>query len=154
MALQKGAKFVSNPLFIFHHCSSLEAVFDASSRPLEPAFYTGSPAYHNLIYKIYQQSKLLEEAWPDVGGDKKEDERAGEEEDVPEESSRDQSVPMYWMKKSTLADMLAEEISDKQVSSYTHLYSCCCHSPYAIDHTPIALQPEEKTNQRLHYSSD
>lgn len=40
-----------------------EAVFDVQSgRPLEPAFYTGFPAYHNLIYKIFQQSKILEEA--------------------------------------------------------------------------------------------
>ena len=61
-----------------------EAAFDLAGRPLEPAFYTGFPAYHNLIYvsffsiffyhyfsyhwillfsqEIYECSKILQES--------------------------------------------------------------------------------------------
>jgi len=41
---------------------SLASAFDSAGRPLEAAFYTGSPAYHNVIYEIYCQHSFLEVA--------------------------------------------------------------------------------------------
>ena len=37
-----------------------DLAFDKSGRPLEPAFYTGFPAYHNLVYQIFEMDKQLE----------------------------------------------------------------------------------------------
>lgn len=36
-----------------------EALFDKSGRPLDAGFYTGSPAYHSLVYQIFEQGGNL-----------------------------------------------------------------------------------------------
>ena len=74
-----------------------EAASDASGRPLEPGFYTGYPAYHNLIYEVYQKRQQLEG----------EGARGGEGEG--------EGAHKFWVKKKVMANILAEEISDKQV---------------------------------------
>lgn len=87
-----------------------ESAFDASGRPLEPAFYTGFPAYHNLIYKIFRMSQYLESQQPD-----KEEERRGKE-GRGEEGGRRSEVPKFWVKRKTLANIISEEVSEMQVS--------------------------------------
>ena len=77
-----------------------ESAFDASGRPLESAFYTGFPAYHNLIHEIYQQSQLL-----DSGS------RAGKE----GEEGVGSEPPKFWVKRKTMANIIQEEISEEQV---------------------------------------
>lgn len=84
-----------------------ESAFDASGRPLEPAFYTGFPAYHNLIYKIFQMSQYLESQQPD---------RESGEEGRGEEGVRRSEVPKFWVKRKTLANIISEEVSEVQVS--------------------------------------
>ena len=63
-------------------------------------------------------------AWQEVDGD---EEGLG---------SQDQSVPTYWVKKSTLADMLVGEISDKQVglNFYAlHFFKICLYLFSVVD---------------------
>lgn len=81
-----------------------EIAFDSRGCPLEPAFYTGSPGYHNLVYEIYQHSELLEEAEPvaEVGV-------------TQEPEGYGQPAAMYWVKKGTLSNIITEEVSDEQV---------------------------------------
>ncbi len=45
-------------VFILFHLSP-EALFDKSRRPLDAGFYTGSPAYHSLVYQIFEQGGKL-----------------------------------------------------------------------------------------------
>lgn len=96
---------------------TLESAFNAAGRPLEPAFYTGSPAYHNLVYEIFQKTRALEEegqTTPKVGVASN------------EENGSKESVHHYWVKKETLANMLAEELSDKQVHNSNLSTSLLC----------------------------
>lgn len=86
------------------HLFISESAFDASGRPLEPAFYTGFPAYHNLIYKIFQMSQYLEAQQLDRG-----------EKGRVEETERSH-VPKFWVKRKTLANIISEEVSEVQVS--------------------------------------
>ena len=76
-----------------------ELAFDGSGQPLEAAFYTGFPAYHNLIYQIYQMTQRLET---------QPSQQREEEEEV-------KGPPKFWVKRKTLANILAEEISEFQV---------------------------------------
>ena len=80
-----------------------ESAFDAHGRPLEPAFYSGFPAYHNLIYQIYQMGQQL-------------DSQPAAVEDRQEVGVASSAPPQVWVKRKTLANIIAEELSDKQVS--------------------------------------
>jgi small subunit ribosomal protein S9 len=74
-----------------------ESAFDASGRPLEAAFYTGFPAYHNLVYQVYQMTHHLNTLPPEQRED------------------REESGPTkFWVKRKVLANILAEEISEFQ----------------------------------------
>ena len=95
------------------------SAFDSAGRPLEAAFYTGSPAYHNLVYEILCQHNLLDAATErkeEERGEEREEEGSGEEREVEEREEERGEVPMQWVKKETLSNTIAEEISDKQVS--------------------------------------
>ena len=83
-----------------------ESAFDASGRPLEPAFYTGFPAYHNLIYEIYEQSQLQD------SGD------VEEAVDLPV-GARNREPPKFWVKRKVMSNIIAEEISEQQVRGST-----------------------------------
>ena len=91
----------------------LESQFDSSGRPLEPAFFTGSPAYHNLVYSIYQQQALLEEEEEEeeakVGGEKE-----GEDNSTAGKSTTAEA-PKIWIKKDAMSNVIAEELTDSQV---------------------------------------
>ena len=82
-----------------------ESAFDAHGRPLEPAFYSGFPAYHNLIYQIYQMGQRL-------------DSQPAAVEDRQEVGVATSAPPQVWVKRKTLANIIAEELSDKQVSQH------------------------------------
>ncbi len=116
-----------------------ESLFDATTgRPLESAFYTGFPAYHNLIYQIFQHNRLLEEAGlPGPSQSPGElSQESGRRAELPgpdqspgelsqESGKRDEeeggggggaaSVPKHWVKRDKLSNILAENISDQQV---------------------------------------
>jgi len=83
---------------------SLASAFDSSGRPLEAAFYTGSPAYHNVVYEIYCQHSFLEVAMEKEEGWLREEVKA---------------APTQWVKKASLSNIIAEELSDRQVSIKT-----------------------------------
>jgi len=83
---------------------SLASAFDSAGRPLEAAFYTGSPAYHNVVYEIYCQHSFLEVAMEKEEGWLREEVKA---------------VPTQWVKKASLSNIIAEELSDRQVSIKT-----------------------------------
>ena len=92
-----------------------ESAFDSSGRPLEPAFFTGFPAYHNLIHQIYEMREKLE-------GQEEPEERGGhgelgEKEDGGSEGGEfgSEAAPKFWVKKKSMANILAEEITDEQV---------------------------------------
>ena len=98
-----------------------ESEFDASGRPLEPAFYTGFPAYHNLIYQIYQMEQELDSQQPTAGGGQEgsgveEGSGGGEGSGVKEGSGVRSELHKFWVKRRTLANIIAEEISEQQVS--------------------------------------
>lgn len=79
----------------------LVSEFDANGRPLEPAFYTGCPAYHNLIYQIYEKREQLESQQTET--------------DVEVLEGDGSSSDKVWLKKESLANVIAEEISTEQV---------------------------------------
>jgi small subunit ribosomal protein S9 len=94
-----------------------ESAFDASGRPLEPAFYTGFPAYYNLVYEIYRVSLELES------------EKRGERE-VKEETGRGRK-PKLWVKRRVMANILAEEISKQQHQELVSRLSRLASNPKA-----------------------
>lgn len=96
-----------------------ESAFDASGRPQEPAFYTGFPAYHNLIYQIYQMEQELDSQQPTAGGGQEgsgveEGSGGGEGSGVKEGSGVRSELHKFWVKRRTLANIIAEEISEQQ----------------------------------------
>ena len=102
-------------MYLFSFLCS-ESAFDSSGRPLEPAFFTGFPAYHNLIHQIYEMREKLE-------GQEEPEERGGhgelgeEKEDGGSEGGEfgSEAAPKFWVKKKSMANILAEEITDEQV---------------------------------------
>ena len=103
-------------LMIFFIIFFLESQFDSSGRPLEPAFFTGSPAYHNLVYSIYQQQALLEEEKEE---EEKEEAKVGGEKEGEDRSTAGKSTtaeaPKIWIKKDAMSNVIAEELTDSQV---------------------------------------
>ncbi len=119
--------------------SPSESLFDATTgRPLEPAFYTGFPAYHNLLYQIFERGKQLEEAEqrlraqpnPSVPVQSSAGQGGGEgREEIPTEDGVERGeggnggrggvIPKHWVKQDKMADILTETISEKQVGHYS-----------------------------------
>lgn len=83
--------------------TTAESAFDISGRPLEPAFYTGIPSYHNIIYDIYEMRQSLDNQ---------------REEDIIEVSDKKNEPVKFWVKKKAMANILAAEISDDQVEIF------------------------------------
>lgn len=103
-----------------------ESAFDSSGRPLEPAFFTGFPAYHNLIHQIYEMREKLE-------GQEEPKGRGGHgaaEEEQEDSGSKggefgSEAAPKFWVKKKTMANILAEEITDEQVCHWLWVVIPC-----------------------------
>ena len=98
-----------------HHIA--ESAFDASGRPLEPAFFTGFPAYHNLIYELHQRGGQLDNLGLAI-----------------EPGQQQEEKPLkFWVKRKVMANILAEEISELQVCfmfcQYYCNYYCSASSP-------------------------
>lgn len=101
------------------------ACFDQSGRPLDSGFYTGSPAYHSLLYRIFQQQSIVNNyaPSPDEEADKQVNcapspDEAADKQQVNYAPSPDEAAeaPMTWAKKDKMENILAEELSDNQVS--------------------------------------
>lgn len=75
---------------------SSEAAFDGDDRPLDPGFYTGAPAFHNVLYNIYLLTKALESVKPSS----------------PSPSSS--PPPANWLKREVVSNIIAEELSPSQ----------------------------------------
>ena len=88
---------------------SLATSFDSDGRPLDPGFYTGSPAYHSLIYQIFRYSAELS---------RPPDSLEGSRQPLPirDEEIREREGPKVWIKKDAMENVIAEELSDQQVS--------------------------------------
>ena len=76
-------------------CISSEAAFDGDGRPLDPGFYTGAPAYHNVLYNVYLHSKAVES----VGIRK---------------PSLPPPPPVNWLKREVMSNLIAEDLSPLQ----------------------------------------
>ena len=71
----------------------LEAAFDDDGRPLDSGFYTGAPAFHNLLYRIYLYQRAL-------GGVTR-----GEPPSSP---------PTNWLGREEISNIIFEELSELQ----------------------------------------
>ncbi len=141
---------------LHHYYFSPEALFGRKGRPLDAGFYTGSPAYHSLVYQIFEKGAELA-ASVEVAKEVKELSEATEKEtkdesadtsspnDItelpdkeaelspttqPEESEEEtlslsNDVHKTWIKKDAMENVIAEELSDKQVRLQ---YSLSCRS--------------------------
>ena len=69
-----------------------EVAFDGDGRPLDAGFYTGAPAFHNVLYKVYLQLKSLGAV-------------AGERPSTPTTN---------WLKKEVMSNRIFEELSEFQ----------------------------------------
>ena len=78
----------------FHICFISEAAFDGDGRPLDASFYTGAPAFHNILYTIYLHRKSV----GSMSGD-------------PPPSPPPQG---HWMKREVMSNILAEELTQVQ----------------------------------------
>ena len=105
----------------------LDLAFDESGRPLEPAFYTGFPAYHNLLYQIFEKNKELETQQLRAGEEKEENvvgeggQRDGEGGHGEEGRRVRNEPPKFWLKKEALANILEEDLPESQVRGCSHV---------------------------------
>ena len=70
------------------------AAFDDDGRPLDPGFYTGAPAFHNVLYNIYLHTKALET--------------------VKCPSPSPPPSPRNWLKREAISNIIAEQLSPSQ----------------------------------------
>ena len=102
-----------------------EALLDVNGRPKDPCFYTGSVAYYNLLFQVY-------ELWNTVLMD--ESNHIGNQDDIHDSNkieSADTQVPaIKWLSKVKVESILKETITNKQVSlTVIHvIFSCNFHT--------------------------
>jgi small subunit ribosomal protein S9 len=92
--------FMKHPSLIYP--KRIASSFGPNGRPLQTYFYTGSPAYHNLISEIYVQQKILE-SFDSIP--------------VPHQTSAT-PTEIKWITQERISNKLAEEVNDDQ---YGHL---------------------------------
>ena len=97
---------------------SSEAAFDDDGRPVEPGFYTGAPAFHNVLYNIYLHTKAL-------GSVKR---------------SSTSSSPPNWLKREAISNIIAEELSPSQYEQLIKRLSSLVAHPNMNDNTQKLLE--------------
>lgn len=99
-----------------------EALFDSRGRPLDPGFYTGSPAYHTLVYQIFQHGAGLS------GSPRSEEGVELQSPDTDEEVGK-KEVPKVWIKKEAMENVIAEQLSNEQYNDLIGRLSALASHP-------------------------
>ena len=99
-----------------------EAAFDSDGRPLDPGFYTGAPAFHNVLYKIYLHTKALG-SLNNVG-----------------KSTSSLLPSANWLKREALSNLIAEELSPAQYEELIKRMTALLSHPSAASATQTMLQ--------------
>ncbi|XP_065906522.1 small ribosomal subunit protein uS9m-like [Dysidea avara] len=82
---------------------------DADGRPFEAGFFTGFPAYHNLVYEVLEHTRQLDELYTARKSTDKGSDKSGTTSSNPNLSR--------WLQHNQMQDLLKEKITEQQYKS-------------------------------------